>query len=304
MIGVNRKRNRTRGVCYFNHGTKHLARFVFSLHSLRKHYSGPVTLLDTGTSGGVVEKIASDRRLTFDIERVPIQQLNRNTAYVAKAGLWEFTPYSTTILLDADTLPVADPSPLFERCEVRESGGVLFTRFADWVTTGTIVSQRIERWRGVMVKSDDRKFLKAVDATALVEASLADPHPAINTGVVAFEAGAGFLRDWKRLTEEGRHLPFTDELAAQLLLRRYAHAIVDDRWNCSPIYGKAKRAAIWHAHGSKHLTRADGRGKEGHPIWMPVVEECWRRNLGRLREWAPAGDGALEFNLQALKASE
>ena len=298
------KITRTRGVCYFNHGTKHLARLVFSVWSLRKHFAGNVTLLDTGTSGGVVEKIAADERLGIEVERIAIKQRKRNTCYVAKAGLWEFSPFQTTLLIDADTLPVTDPSPLMDECEASDSGGVVFTRFSDWHTHGDIIRGRVEKWRGVHVKSNDERFLRSLDVPALVEASLAKPHPAINTGIVAFASQSAFLRDWRRITEAGEHLPFTDELAAQILLRKHAHTLVGDRWNCSPIYGRHRQhVAIWHAHGSKHLRRADGRGSEGHAIWWPVVAECWRENAGRLREWAPAGDEALAFNLDAIEQS-
>lgn len=300
---MRRTRKFTTGVCYFNHGRKHLARLLFSLWSLRKYYHGSVTILDTGTSGGVVEKIAADERLAVEVETIPFKSLAKNSCYVAKAGLWERCPYGITILLDADTLPVKSPEPLFEICEAGD-GGIVFTRFADWITTGDIMRSRIERWRGVVCKSNDERFYRGINAAELVEASLDAPHAAINTGVVAFDARSGFLRDWKRLTEEGWRCPFTDELAAQLLIRKHNHTLVDDRWNCSPIYGRNQdKAAIWHAHGSKHLKREDGRGEKGHAIWWPVVEEAWRENVGRLREWAPADDTALAFNLGKLNAN-
>lgn len=294
-----------RGIIYFNHHTKHLARLVFSLWSLRTiaRHAGPVTVLDSGESGGVIERIAADRTLAVQIRRITVEQLRRNTAYVAKAGLWKSSPYETTVLLDADTLVVRDPSPLFEFCESRESGGVVVTRFADWETTGSIVRGRIERWADVSVRADDKRFAKSLSGADLVKKSLESPHAAINTGVVAWsDAAAGFLRDWERLTRAGARLPFTDELAAQLLLRKHRHALASDRFNCSPIYGREQdEAVIWHAHGSKHLERPDGRGTQGDRLWRPVVEEAWRANAGGIREWAPAGDEALAFNMDAVE---
>ncbi len=298
-------RERSRGICYYNHGTKHLARLLVSLYSLRRHYSGPVTVLDTGESGGLVERIAGARGLGADVQTIPHEALRRNSCYVAKAGLWRHSPYSTTVLLDADTVVARDPAGLFCLVEASDSGGVVVTRFSDWVTTGSIVRGRIERWRGVRCPADNRGMLKSLSADELVEASLEAPHAAINTGVICWAQEArGFLRDWERLTRAGWRCPLTDELAAQNLIRRYRHTLVDDRYNCSPIYGVNKsRAVIWHAHGSKHCQRADERGQEGHKIWWPVFAEVWRVNLAGVQQWAPAGDGALAHCLASGMAA-
>lgn len=266
-------------------------------------YDGPVTILDSGHSSGIIEKIASDERLEIDVERIDVKQLRKNTCYVAKSRLWRWTPYQTTILLDADTIVEKDPAKLFDLAESRGSGGVVVTHFSNWETTGDIIRGRIERWRDIHVKSNDREFQRSISGLELVDASLSFPHAAINTGVMAWLAEAGaFLRDWERLTEAGAELPFTDELSAQLLIRRHNHTLVGDRFNCSPIYGHERRnVTIWHAHGSKHLRRADGRGGEGHAIWWPWVVDAWRENAGRIREWAPAGDDAFAFNLEAVR---
>lgn len=294
-----------RGICYFNHHTKHLARLAFSLWSLRtiaKH-TGPVAILDSGHSGGIVDAIASDERLNASVIPVEVDQRRRNTAYVAKAGLWKSSPFGTTLFLDADTLAVRDPSPLFELCEDPVSGGLVVTRFANWETTGEIVRGRIERWRGVNVKADDGTYSKSISAADLVRRSLDAPHAAINTGVVAWTVRAfAFLNDWERLTRCGAHLPFTDELAAQLLIRKHRHTLTSDRFNCSPIYGREKdEAVIWHAHGSKHLERPDGRGGLGDAIWRPVVLDAWRANAGGIRDWAPAGDEVLAANMPSIR---
>lgn len=299
MRGVRRNTigKRTRGVCYYNHGTKHLARLLVSLRSLRRHHTGPVQILDTGESGGIVQRIAT--RLEADVTTIPHEALRRHSCYVAKAGLWRHSPFWTTLLLDADTLVAGSIEPLFNLLEGPESGNILVTRFSNWITTGDIMRGRIERWRGIWCPSVSRESLKSIKADELVEASLAEPHGAINTGVVGWcHEATGILRDWERLTRTGWKLPITDELALQLLLRRYRHTMVDDRYNCSPIYGQNRqRAVIWHQHGSKHVERADGRGREGHAIWWPEFCAAWRSNLAGLRSWAPAGDDALTHAL-------
>ena len=306
MKKIKASEDRSRGVCYFNHGTKHAARLVASVWSLRmiaKH-AGPVTLFDTGASGGVVEKIASDGRLGLDLQRVPFEQLRRNSCYVAKAGLWRYSPYMTSVLLDADTLPVRPIDRLFEAAEEDGRGCIVVTQFSNWVTTGDIIRGRIERWRDVVIPSDDRAMLRGINAAQLVDASFREPLPAINTGVVAWASEAlGVLRDWDRLTRAGWKNPFTDELALQLLLRKFNHHVVGDEWNCSPIYGTPggrAKVKIWHAHGAKHLSRSDGRGDKGHAIWWPAFVEVWRSNAGRIREWAPGDDEALAAYVDEL----
>lgn len=304
---MGQRRHQSRGIVYFNRGTKHLARLTTSLWSLRRMptYDGAVTILDSGQSGGIIEKIASDGRLECDVVRVQVEQLRRNTCYVAKAKLWRSSPYETTIFLDADTLVMGDPSSLFEIVRRDSSGGVAVTHFADWVTTGDIIRGRIEKWRGVRCRGNDERFERNIDVARLVNKSLEAPRAAINTGVMAWhdELARGFLRDWERLTAAGSACPFTDELAAQLLIRTHKHTLVDDRYNCSPIYGKMKREAIvWHAHGGKHLKRADGRGEQGHAIWLPWIVDAWRENVGRIQEWASgSGDDALTNNLDAIR---
>lgn len=290
---------RSRGFCYFNHGTKHLARLLVSLASLRRHYGGPVAVLDTGESGGLVERIAGARGLGAELVRIPFEALRRNSCYVAKAGLWRHSPYATTVLLDADTVVARDPAGLFGLVEASESGGVVVTRFSDWVTTGPIVRGRIERWRGVRCPADNRGLLKSISADELVAASLDAPHAAINTGVVGFcREARGFLRDWERLTRAGWRCPLTDEISCQLLLRKYRHTLVGDEFNCSPLFGKRKsQAVIWHAHGHKEFR------EEALPIWWPVIKECWDQNVGGYREWARETDERLATFLDTAKAA-
>lgn len=297
--------DRTHGILYYNHGQKCLARLVVSCYTLRQHYGGPVTVLDTGESGGLLDRIAADERLGLEVRRVPFEVLRRHSCYVAKAGLWEHSPYGTTILLDSDTVVARDPAGLWGAVEAPGSGGVVVTQFSDWVTTGQMIRGRIEKWRGVVVPGQHGNEHDQIRADELVERCLAWSWPALNTGLIGWsQEGLGFLRDWKRLTRAGWRCPFTDELAAQLLARRYRHTVLGDEWNCSPIYGQNRhKAVIWHLHGSKHVAREGGRGQQGHAIWWPAFLACWRENVGHVRDWAPAGDEHLGPHLVGLASA-
>lgn len=290
------------GVLLFNHGTAHCARLVVAIHSLRKHYGGPVTILDTGRSGGIVEKIAADKRLEVEARQIPFVERRRNSCYCMKASLWRDSPYDATLFLDADTLVARSIEPLIEIVCSELSPGFVATRFSDWLTTGEMIRGRIEKWHGVKVEADGDE--KPIDVRELIRLSLESPWPAINTGVIGWRDDARkTLRAWERITHAGWRCPFTDELAAQLLVRKWPYVLVADRFNCSPIYGRDKDSAvIWHAHGRKALTRPDGRGAEAHKIWEPVFREVFAGDVGGIREWAPAGDETLAHNMGLFAA--
>lgn len=262
-----------RGVIYFNLGVKCCVRLLVSLHSLRKHYDGPVTILCADDEG----KEICDRVATAcgaGVVVIPIQYRKKNTAYTTKAGLWKFSKYETTLLLDSDTVVAGDISPLFD---FAEKSGLVVTRFADWVSTGKLIRGRLEKWHGVRWDGLDD----------LLKASLEAPRAAINTGVVCWsnDLASDFLRDWESLTIAGWRCPFGDELAAQLLIRKHEHTLVSDSFNCSPIYGTNKdKARIWHAHGSKEWR------PEAQPIWRPLIEEVWQQNAADVRSWMPNAD--------------
>lgn len=267
----------SRGVCYFNLNTKCLVRLLVSLHSLRKHYSGSVTILNGGGDEGICDRIG--RACGADVLSIPIVQRRKHTAYTTKAGLWKFSPYETTLLIDSDTVVAGKVEPLLELGE--KSPGIVVTRFADWISTGRCMSGRISKWRGV--KCD------GIDVEQLIDDSLDAPHAAINTGVVCWDKtyGREFLQDWDRLTVAGWLCPFGDELAAQILLRKHRHTLVDDRFNCSPLYGTNKsKAVIWHFHGHKE------RRPEALPYWNPPFQDVWRNNIAGVREWISAEDRA------------
>lgn len=275
----------SRGVIFFNHGTKHCARLAVAVASLRQHFDGPIVILDTGESGGVAEQIAGDSRLQIELRQIPFVARRRNSCYCMKSSLWRHSPFDVTIMLDADTLTAGSIRPLFEVAANPSESGFVVTRFSDWITTGNIIRSRILRWRGVQVVGSTQP---AIDVDRLIAKSLERPHAAINTGVLAWRKGARILGPWETLTDAGDRTPFTDELSAQLLIREHGHTLVSDRWNCSPIYGAEKdKAIIWHFHGNKQ-TRP-----EALPIWWPKFAAAWDANICALRNWAPAGDERL-----------
>ena len=278
------------GVIYLNHGTKHLARLVVSLYSLRKVYAGPITVLESGEESAkdIVCRIAHDPRINVGVQQFPFTRLKRHSCYVNKASLWRHSPYDPTLLLDADTVVAKDPSPLFELAE-KERGGFVVTRFSNWHTGGKIVRGRLEQWRRVRDQE--------LNVPKLLHKVLMAPRGAVNTGVVCWRKNSEFLYAWERLTQAGWKCSFSDEVACQVLLPSYEHTMVDCRYNASPIYPacEPEKVVIWHFHGNKQC-RA-----EALPYWWPVYAECVEKNIAGIAEWTPAGDERLAKYLEQQK---
>lgn len=275
----------TAGIIFFNVGTKHVARLVVALHSLRKHYDGLASILNVTdlANNKIIDAITGDSRLAVDCLEIQFNQLRRNSAYVAKSGLWRHSPFDASLLVDSDTLFLKSPQPLLEQVAKRDKPGFLVTEFSDWQCDGRIISGRLERWRGV--KCD------GLDVAGLIDRTRQRKSPAINTGVVGMrcdDATLPTLKMWERLTTAGQRNPFTDELAAQILIDQYPHQLVAETWNSSVLYARDREnAAILHMHGGKHL-RPEAGGR-----WEAEYRECCAAGIAGIEKWGPATDSRL-----------
>jgi hypothetical protein len=277
------------GVIYFHHGAKHSVRLVVSLYSLRRVYQGPVAILDSGepVTKPILECLRADKRLNVSIKPIPLERLKRNTAYVGKASLWRHSPFDVSLLIDADTVVRKDPSRLLEFAAT--GPGFVVTRFSNWHTAAGAVAGRVQRWKGIT----DSK----VDIPRLVSKTLGHPYAAINTGVVAWRDKAPILSLWERVTKAGARTPFTDELACQLLCSEHEHVLVTERYNWSPIYGRAPldEVVIVHCHGHKECR------PEAWPIFGPLFRECWEQNMAGVRDWGPSLDAKIQEYMVLLR---
>jgi hypothetical protein len=261
-----------RGVVLLFCGIGYAERIAVALHTLRQHWTGPVSLYVTDDDcEGIGRRLGKD--LDIDVDRREITRHRRHSAYCAKPLVPSWSPYERTVYLDGDTITVSGIDPLFDY-------PLTITHFAQWVSTGGIMSGRIRRWRGIS---------PAIDR--LVAAQLDQPHPAINTGVFAWHRSAlPELAAWAEVTTAGRDRPLTDEISMQVLHPVLSARVVGDEWNCSPLYGVAKRKAkIWHFHGKKHVRRDAGR-----VLWWPAFEAARAANVGGLAEWAGTWDGQVK----------
>lgn len=201
----------------------------------------------------------------------------RGMAYAAKTWMDSLSHFERTLFIDADTLVVGDIWPIFQFGEY----GVTLTQFSSWLSSGRKIANRIRPWMD-LAPDDVRKMA-------------AEPLPAVNTGVIAFDrsdGAAAFFAEWKSLTMK-RPCFICDELSAQIIYHRHAVRVLDSRWNCSPIHDARKDAVIYHFHGRKHVNREQGRA-----IWLPAYDECCRLNIADINAWTPAGDKRLREYLE------
>jgi hypothetical protein len=285
----------SQGVIFFHHGTKYAARLLVALYSLRRHYTGPVCVLDTGESGGLVEKIAA--ACGAEVKRIELVQMRRNSAYVTKSALWRHTPFDESLFLDCDTAALQPIDEIMQAIH-REPSGMVLTRFAEWVSNGKMVGGRVSQWL-------DMQPLPGFDfhPGVLAHQCLNNAYPAVNTGVFGMRRDAEFLPAWEALTRAGWRRFIPDEISAQILSVQLPCVVLPDCWNFSPVYSRGiERAKVAHFHGKKNIERADGRGSQGHQIWWPIFCEAWQSNIAEVQTWAPAGDEHLALHVARLRS--
>jgi len=222
-----------RGVIYLNQGEKCMVRLLVSMHSLRKHYTGPLALIAVGRQEPWFLECV--RKLGADIISVKEDGI---PPLVRKARLHEHTPYDTTMFIDADTLITNKIDDYFAKIEEHT---FCTGEFAGWQTSGRTIGKRIKSFAPV--------------CPTYVDAALAYGK-ATNTGIFGFTRDAAILPEWKTLTERAwrnscSRIP--DEVACQLLLPRYRHWLAPVCWGVSVKFGTPEaEMRIVHYHGRKH----------------------------------------------------
>ena len=272
----------TDGVLYLSMGQKHAIHLIVSVCSLREHYQGPVAIVtDTGEGLDVAARIADDASLgpVLLIPRPEMRAGGHGVSYLCKTWLPPISPFDRTIYLDADTVVVGDISPLWPDLE---SGETILTQFADWVSTGGKMRQRILGWQEAEPERV-RRMLRC-------------DYPAINTGVVAWSRNStAFAKDWAE-TGARRVSWIGDEIAAQLIFPDHRVRVFDDRFNASVVfapYGMSvetrKDVRVAHGHGNKFWKRPSGQS-----IYMPHYLRFLEADRCGLRSMRPS-DKCLKF---------
>lgn len=255
----------TRGITFFNFGGSCVARLLVALHSLRKHYSGHVTVFLAQNDRFNI-RAQADIAWFADIKWFDLESLaQRNMKCVIKPALFEMSPYDTTLMMDGDMLFQANPAELFEPLE---ANGFLLTKFSTWNTDGSKMSARIEKFRDTFSPAE-WGIISSRDPSR-------GKMPAVNIGVMGFSRNhpscAGTLARWKELTLQvaGQHM--ADEHAAQVLYPMVPHVLVGAEWNQSCVYPSDKdysKAKVIHFHGHKESEPTRGSSRR----WLTAFED-------------------------------
>lgn len=270
----------TRGVCYMLVGGKHGPMLVVSVFTLRQWYDGPVALIAGDPQSEEVAQLIHQDPRSGDTQVVrwdaPVGG-GKGLQHANKTHVADLCPFDEFVFLDADTMITGDIEELFPR----PGEEVVLSQFANWHSTDRKIRNRTEPWR---------EF-----APEVVSRSQAERHPAINTGTFGLtKQSTDYTREWKRLSR-ARPSFMCDEIVAQLIHPDFDCRVVDERWNCSPIYSWPRYAPpgdadvrVWHGHGWKFISRI-----HGNHLWMPAYRAAFQQGFARLNEWAPGKDKRL-----------
>lgn len=279
----------SKGVIYYNTGQKCLPRLLVSLHSLRKHYGGPVTILSQGKESHEhchkIAKAISDTLVygnnqnAINVKEVDYGVPNGSNKAFLEACLSHLsTPYAVSMWLDADTIVRGGIMDILNAAEEHEFA---VCQFANWTSSGRVAS-RIKAWSKLYPE--------------WIEPALKFG-PALNCGVFAFRREAKVMQDWYNLALPGRENFLADESCLQTILHRYPHMILPAKYNCSCKYGDVNDpdVRIIHYHGRKHC-------RAGLPfagkIWMDTFLEVVELNMAGVATWASQFDGNIRKYLE------
>ena len=114
------KDQKGRGCVYYNFGKVYVARLLVSVYSLRKHYSGPVTVfLADDPSVNKLREVLQKFQIDVIIKNDLSKSFDRHKIFFE-------SPYETTLSFDSDTIFMG---PIDQLWEPLERHGVLETRF-------------------------------------------------------------------------------------------------------------------------------------------------------------------------------
>lgn len=264
-----------RGCVFFNFGTGAALQLLVSVWSLRRHHSGPVTVL--------LQRDRDADALARDLARLDVE--TRFVDGLSRSGdrhrVFLGSPYATTLSFDSDILFKGPIDGLWAPLE-RE--GVLVTRFSapPYGVGGT-------RDRpGEMCRVDHLAAVAGLIGPELHEQALRrmlDDGIDLNIGVIGISRprGDAFLADWAAALERGRgrDIAIMDEMLVVGLVNRHPHWVAEERWNCpadAPFRTTSlDEAAAIHFFADGHLL--DGRvrlGRNRHSEAGQMWYDAWR----------------------------
>lgn len=267
------------GVITMYVGGRYGVRCAVALHSLRKHYSGPISMFVSPVESPLADKLCAAANVTPIViaERRPQQRTRRRFwCNWLKAQCIPKTPYRRTMWIDMDTVTRAPIDPFAQHLD---DVSIVATQFLNLTTHSAKMGGRILEARGLDPELD-----------AAVNAQTKESHPTINTGVFAFDDSPyarSFMTDvarWCSLSFQALKITSgVDEIMFQLMCsaRPGVRVISGSRWNNSPWWQRpdSGNAAIVHYHGTVGLCAGIGSP------WVRELRSAWDANFANIRRW-------------------
>lgn len=215
-----------RGCIFYNFGVTHILQLLVSIHSLRRHYKGPITVF--------VEPADTNRELRVDLkildaDVVEMEGLSRS---LDRHRVLRASPYETTLSFDSDLIFLGNIEALWEPLEKK---GVLVTQFypppygIDGTRENPGEISRFEHFETV-------KELLCPDLFERTIERLVSQRIDLNIGVLGIcrPRGNGFMEAWEHHMEKGRGqgIPILDELLVCALVNNHPHHLAGEIWNC------------------------------------------------------------------------
>lgn len=265
-----------RRVVYLLSGPSHLMNLAVSLYTLRKHWSGLVTVFAWPESYDIARLIADAYGADCKL-RIP-QYRGRMDQPLDRILLPKNLPGDIVLYLDADTTVHGAINYLFD---VAEQVGYAATQFCDWWSTDRRIAGRILDLRGI----------EGIPAE-LIDKLTTVRYPSVNCGIFASAWNSPVLDTWYAWTDAAKGRFIADEKTQHLLQANFSTdqfvtVCCCGRYNCSPKYQSEKLqdkdVAVFHHHGDCNV-RPD-KCRRAVEIWYPIYRELLRSNVADMKSW-------------------
>jgi lipopolysaccharide biosynthesis glycosyltransferase len=226
------------GVIYYITGDQYLTRLAVSLHSLRKVYSGHITIMLWRCKKQTIDfcnVIGSAFKASIKNIDPPLAVCKQDY-FLVKSKLPLFSDYENTIYLDADTLVRKNIDELFD---LANKNDFVVSNIEEWTKTKRTL-ERLMLWKCLYPK-----HVKSIQLNYI----------GINCGVFAFNRRSTLIKNWYNFAVKGKDLFVPDEDACALMLCDNKHILVSEKYNCMWKYRKPKSYedfSIIHYHGNRH----------------------------------------------------
>ncbi len=248
------KPSKDQGVLYYNTGFGAFVRMVVSINTMRKYYSGPITIICDGDSFEECKNVAD--KYQTDVIKIQLQQFPKNTCLLNRCLIHKVTPYELSIYVDSDTIILGKIDRLFRWAHLYE---YVVAQFADWDTRDGRIRDRILEF------SD--WYPDAMDGAV-------NFGNAINCGMFAFRRDSKFMADWFEKAKIAYELFIPEEKCCQALLHKYPHLIAPHEYNESCKFGQVtSMTKIMHFHGRKHARISEGKYLYNADRWYAEFEK-------------------------------